>query len=210
MAQPPALERLKILRPELHRLFERAAEIQLLKAQDYADTDSYRNLRDCESMGIPAWKGVLVRLSDKFRRLANFARKETFAVKDESFRDTCLDVINYTAMLIVLFEQESAKKGIGKTLSSEVLAQCAGAESYCPGTFDVPVFDKDACAKLLDELRDLPPPMPTSERKRLESVGHEDATVGIGAIRGEPLRFMRGIDPARQDGDRTVITIQRG
>lgn len=104
-----ALDRLKEFRPELYVIFERAAAIQLDKAADYADTDSYRNLRDCEEMGIPAWKGVVVRLCDKFRRLKNYARKGTFAVKDEGFEDTGVDIINYTAMMIELHRQEKAK-----------------------------------------------------------------------------------------------------
>ncbi len=104
------LEALRKFRPELYSLIEEATRIQLAKATDYADQDSYRNLRDCEEIGIPAWKGVLVRLSDKFRRLKNFAKRETFAVADEGFRDTALDAVNYLLMAIVLFEQSKTNK----------------------------------------------------------------------------------------------------
>jgi hypothetical protein len=110
--EPSPLDLLRERRPELYELMETAARIQLAKASDYADTDSYRNLRDCEEMGIPAWKGVLVRLTDKFRRLKNFANKGSFAVSDESFVDTALDAVNYLLMCIVLFKQADAQKGL--------------------------------------------------------------------------------------------------
>lgn len=99
---PPGLARLKQFRPELFETFERCAAIMTRKAHDYADEDSYRNLRACETMNIPAWKGVLIRLTDKFGRAIQFAKKGEFKVEDEGFADTCCDIINYTAMMLHL------------------------------------------------------------------------------------------------------------
>ena len=55
------------------------------KRHDYASTeDVFANFRHCEIAGIPAWKGVAVRISDKFSRIMGFARKERLQVKHTS------------------------------------------------------------------------------------------------------------------------------
>jgi hypothetical protein len=64
-------------------------------------------------MGIPAWKGCLIRLSDKFSRLCSFARKEDYQVKDESIEDTLLDNAIYSLICILLYREY--KKSVVKT-----------------------------------------------------------------------------------------------
>ncbi len=88
-------------------VFARAKAIMVLKNHDYAnDTDPFSNLRECEKQGVPAWKGALIRCSDKYSRENEFSRKGMLKVKDESFIDTCLDHINYLAIVITLFEED--------------------------------------------------------------------------------------------------------
>ena len=103
------LARLKHRRPELFQYLERDAEVMLAKATDYADEDSYRNLRECEEMGVPAWQGVAIRLCDKFRRLKNFVKRGEYAVKDESFYDTIGDARNYLLFLEHLHREAQEK-----------------------------------------------------------------------------------------------------
>ena len=73
------------------------------KNQDYAgDEDIFANFRRTEDMGITSTeKGFLVRMTDKFSRLASFTENNELAVKDESVEDTLIDIINYA----VLFHQ---------------------------------------------------------------------------------------------------------
>jgi hypothetical protein len=83
------------------------AEIQKLhddKNHDYAqDSDPLSNLRRAQSFGIPAWKGVLVRLSDKWSRIEQLASGKT--PKHESLRDSLMDNAVYSLLAILLLAE---------------------------------------------------------------------------------------------------------
>lgn len=86
--------------------FCRALEIVGAKNHDYSDEDDpFSNFRECEYIGVPAPVGVMVRLCDKFSRLKNFFRKGTLLVKDESVKDTLIDIMNYAAILYALIDE---------------------------------------------------------------------------------------------------------
>lgn len=77
--------------------FNEDMELLRAKGHDYAGTeDALGNLR---RFGL---LGVLVRLSDKFSRLEQFAKSANLHVKDESVRDTLRDIRNY-AFLAQIF-----------------------------------------------------------------------------------------------------------
>ena len=95
----------------IDKIFARAKVIMVKKNHDYAnDTDVFSNLQECVKAGIPAWKGVLIRCSDKYSREMEFARKETLKVSDESFANTILDHINYLAIALTMYEKEKEKE----------------------------------------------------------------------------------------------------
>lgn len=98
------LQTIKTWRPDVYALMQEMARKQIAKGHDYsgADRDTFQNLRSSEDLGIPAWKGVLVRMGDKWRRLCNFARQGKFAVTDESFEDTCVDFANYALFAVLM------------------------------------------------------------------------------------------------------------
>ena len=78
------------------------------KRHDYANPDDvFANFRTCEQAGIPAWKGCCVRLGDKFSRIMGFAKKEKLKVKDESIKDTLIDMANYALIALILYEEET-------------------------------------------------------------------------------------------------------
>ena len=52
--------------------------------------------------------GVLVRMGDKIARLANITNKGINLVEDEKIRDTLIDLHNYSAMAIMLMDQEKS------------------------------------------------------------------------------------------------------
>jgi hypothetical protein len=60
--------------------------------------------------GIEPWKGVVVRLGDKYSRLCNFAKKGKFEVKDESVEDTLKDLAVYGILALILYREGSLKK----------------------------------------------------------------------------------------------------
>ena len=49
--------------------------------------------------------GVLVRLGDKINRLQNITKNKVELVKNESLRDTLIDLHNYAAMAIFLLDE---------------------------------------------------------------------------------------------------------
>ena len=98
--------------PDFYKLLDEIREIHSNKNHDYSgEGDPFRNFKLSEDMGIPAWKGVLVRLSDKFSRLCSFARKEELKVKDENIEDTLKDMAIYALICILLYRERLNKKG---------------------------------------------------------------------------------------------------
>jgi len=96
--------------PEFYQLLKELAELHSNKNHDYAGDDPLSNFLLSEKMGIPAWKGCLVRMSDKISRLWSFASKDKFLVKDESVIDTAKDLAIYSLLLILLYKRERRKK----------------------------------------------------------------------------------------------------
>lgn len=83
--------------------------VLIAKNHDYtagnSKDDPLYNFRRSENMGVPAWKGAMVRLSDKFGRLETFARKEHYEVNDENFYDTLRDAANYLFLISELYKE---------------------------------------------------------------------------------------------------------
>ena len=99
-------DELKQKRPELYERMEKMAQTALDKAADYSPgEDSYENLRQCEQIGISAWRGVLVRCFDKWSRIISFANKGIYKVKDENFADTLLDLSIYCMLCHILYKE---------------------------------------------------------------------------------------------------------
>ena len=80
-----------------------ARDLMSLKNRDYAGNEGlepFANFTRVEAMGICKTEaGFLVRLTDKMSRLSSFIRAGKMHITDESFKDTCVDVINYMVLL---------------------------------------------------------------------------------------------------------------
>lgn len=98
-------ERIEIV----NRLHEKEIAIMASKASDYSgDEDCNRNIKACERMGLcSAETGVMIRLLDKFNRLATLVDGRKAKVKDESILDTIQDARNYLAILYHLIEDKN-------------------------------------------------------------------------------------------------------
>lgn len=101
--------------PRFHELLAEMAKTHVAKGSDYSNPDDIlSNLRTCEQIGVPAWKGALVRLLDKVERIKNLARKEDAsenpAVSDESFEDSLMDLGSYSLLVRILREQRKRPK----------------------------------------------------------------------------------------------------
>lgn len=97
---------------DLEDFVERMKQILGKKNHDYTSEsiDPLFNFRRAENMGVPAWKGALIRFSDKVSRLETFAKKEMFEVSDENFEDTLLDAANYLFLIQELYKESKHAK----------------------------------------------------------------------------------------------------
>lgn len=95
-------------REELIAYFEAttAAMLETLKRKnaDYAGAkhgeDAFANFKAVEHLGLCSVEtGMLTRMSDKLARLATFVATGQLAVKDESAKDTLLDLANYAILM---------------------------------------------------------------------------------------------------------------
>ena len=94
---------------DLHdRLCAAARNLTVSKGHGYSgEKDTLENLKAVERLGIcDAQRGVLVRLTDKFSRLAHLQGEEA-QVKNESRLDTILDIINYSILFWALEEEKN-------------------------------------------------------------------------------------------------------
>jgi hypothetical protein len=91
-----------------------ARELVKSKGADYnreqqVNGNTLFNLLVCSILGIvaSATQGLLVRLSDKFMRLISLTKDPNVEaeVKNESVRDTVIDMINYTIYLYILWKE---------------------------------------------------------------------------------------------------------
>jgi hypothetical protein len=91
--------------PAFIDLIEEIKKLHESKNSDYAtDADPLSNLRKCEAFGIPAFKGVLVRLTDKWSRIEQLAGGKT--PKHESLRDSLIDNAVYSLLAVVLLDEQ--------------------------------------------------------------------------------------------------------
>jgi hypothetical protein len=71
------------------------------KNADYANSsDPFANFKLSEMVGVPVEKGMLVRMTDKLKRISNLCDKPP-AVASESCEDTCLDLAAYSLILLL-------------------------------------------------------------------------------------------------------------
>ena len=86
-------------------------ELHDRKNRDYAGGEYLSNFMMCEKhMGIPAWKGCLIRLSDKMSRLMNIARTDEISVSNETVIDTLTDLAVCALIARILYENFKAGK----------------------------------------------------------------------------------------------------
>jgi hypothetical protein len=83
-------------------------EMHRKKSRDYgcpSGEDPLANIRNgAKFVGIPAWKGAMVRLSDKVTRLA--AYNATGRLENESLEDNLADLASYSLLALLLHREE--------------------------------------------------------------------------------------------------------
>lgn len=83
-------------------------EMHRRKSSDYgcpSGTDPLANIRNgAKFVVIPAWKGAMVRLSDKVTRLATY--NATGKLENESLEDNLFDLASYSLLALLLHREE--------------------------------------------------------------------------------------------------------
>ena len=87
-------------------LLDQMKALHASKSRDYgSENDPLANIRNgAEFVGIEAWEGAMVRLSDKVTRLATFNR--TGSLHHEGVEDTLLDLASYSLLALLLYRED--------------------------------------------------------------------------------------------------------
>lgn len=88
------------------KIITELGDLHYRKNHDYAGDQYLQNLTASRRMGLPAWKGTLIRLQDKISRLENFAIQDELKVKDESVEDTLKDLAVYSILCLILYKNK--------------------------------------------------------------------------------------------------------
>lgn len=113
LAKEELLRRLEDLdfygHPGFYMLLGDMAELHSRKNHDYAGSgDPLRNFYKSREQGVEPWRGIMIRLSDKWSRLESFCRQNELKVKDESLEDTLMDNAVYSLLAIILRREASS------------------------------------------------------------------------------------------------------
>jgi hypothetical protein len=93
--------------PAMEGHFKQLLDIHRKKDHDYAGDKPLSNFKKSEDFGVPAWRGALIRMADKWSRLCSLAKNEAH-VQDETIDDTLDDLAVY-AMIVKTLKQEAEK-----------------------------------------------------------------------------------------------------
>ena len=89
-------------------LCDQLKEMHRRKSRDYgcpSGEDPLANIRNgARFVGIPSWKGAMVRLSDKVTRLASY--NATGRLENESLEDNLFDLASYSLLALLLHREE--------------------------------------------------------------------------------------------------------
>ncbi len=89
--------------PRFYALLEEIAALHGSKNHDYSKTgEPLSNLTRCREFGVEPWRGVLVRMSDKWSRIEELSKGKV--AKHESLRDSLIDLAVYALLDVILLE----------------------------------------------------------------------------------------------------------
>ena len=94
------------------QLLKEMADLHIRKNAGYAgdSPDPWANFRMSEAVGVSAFKGCLIRLSDKYIRVTNLVKNPNNEQVGENVKDTLFDLAAYALIAICLMEE--SEKGM--------------------------------------------------------------------------------------------------
>lgn len=124
--------------PRFLALLDEMRDTHIRKAAGYSGSDNpdtFANFREAEKWGVEDWRGCLVRMGDKYRRLQNLTRDPANDLVGENVRDTAMDLANYALIYVCLAEQAMSN---APELPLDVLTGGTPDERYGPITRGFP------------------------------------------------------------------------
>ena len=95
--------------PQFHALLAELAALHDRKNYDYAqDQDPLSNFRKSLALGVEPWRGILVRMSDKWSRIEQLTTGKV--PKNESLRDSLIDTAAYSLLAILLLDEQERRE----------------------------------------------------------------------------------------------------
>jgi hypothetical protein len=94
------------------KLLEEAKDLHIRKNAGYSGADNpdpWANFRMAEDFGVSAFRGCLVRMSDKYIRIKNLLKDPNNEQVGESIKDTLKDLSAYALIALCLLEEEEAE-----------------------------------------------------------------------------------------------------
>jgi hypothetical protein len=89
--------------PRFYALLEEIAALHSRKNHDYAKNDEpLSNFHRSTALGVEPWRGVLVRMSDKWSRIEQLSGGKV--AQNESLRDSLIDLAVYALIDVLLLE----------------------------------------------------------------------------------------------------------
>lgn len=93
--------------PKFDALLKEIGELHEKKNFDYADNaDPLSNFRRCRAVGVDPFRGVLVRLTDKWSRIEQLTGAGKLP-KNESLRDSLIDSAVYSLLAVILLDEDT-------------------------------------------------------------------------------------------------------
>lgn len=90
-----------------HELLKELGELHDRKQADYGKGDDpFANVRASDEWGVSPWIGIMIRITDKVRRLQSFVRKGN--LENESVEDSLRDIAVYATIALVILEEEKS------------------------------------------------------------------------------------------------------
>ena len=73
---------------------------------EYRWRDRNKNLEGVERIGIEAWRGIVIRLMDKFERVEQYCSNGELAIKSEGMEDIFKDIAVYSTLAMILLRKQ--------------------------------------------------------------------------------------------------------
>jgi len=94
--------------PQYLKLLDEMKTLHINKNAGYSgdSSDRWANFRLAEVVGVEAWRGAMIRMTDKWIRITNLIKNPSNEKVGESIEDTLMDLASYALIVICLLREK--------------------------------------------------------------------------------------------------------